>query len=179
MPLSKKQQGVLRGMITASCLSGVLLIAGAALFPENWLPQDTGAALFAFAAANVLIAAVWLMVSIGTLARHRFVTPQDIDGSGLTSGSPAARVYQAILQNTLEQTVLASVAYSAFAAVAPVSFLGALPVAVLLFWIGRFTFWRGYANGAAHRAFGFALTFYSTVLLMLATALILLHSIVT
>jgi MAPEG family len=174
MPLSNKQQGVLRGMIAAVVLSVAGLTAGAMIYPEQWLPEDTGSERFSFAAQSVLFISLWLMISIGSLARHRFLTPEDIDGSGLTTGSNTAKMLQAVLQNTLEQTVLASLAYGAFAALAPVSLLGALPAATLLFLCGRALFWYGYANGAASRALGFALTFYSTVLLLLATTVLLI-----
>src|SRR3954464_2125424 len=50
---------------------------------------------------------VSLTLNIGLLARHRFFTPEDIDGGGLTKGTPQAQVLQSTLQNTLEQTVLA------------------------------------------------------------------------
>ena len=42
------------------------------------------------------------------------------------------------------------------------------PTAGLLFVIGRIAFFAGYARGAPARALGFALTFYPTVLLLLA-----------
>jgi hypothetical protein len=174
MPLSIKQQGVLRGMASAVVLSAAGLTAGAMLYPEHWLPDDTESARFSFAAQSILFLSFWLMITIGVLARHRFLTPEDIDGSGLTSGTKTAKVYQAVLQNTLEQTVLASLVYLAFAALAPISLLGALPAAVLLFWCGRALFWHGYVKGAASRALGFALTFYSTVFTLLATAVLLI-----
>jgi MAPEG family len=174
MPLSNKQQGVLRGMIAAVVLSAAGLTTGAILYPEHWLPDDAGNARFSFAARSILFLGFWLMISIASLARHRFLTPEDIDGSGLTTGTNTAKMLQAVLQNTLEQTVLAGLTYGAFAALAPVSLLGALPAATLLFLCGRALFWYGYANGAASRALGFALTFYSTALLLLATTVLLI-----
>jgi hypothetical protein len=169
MPLSEKQIPVLKGMIAASVLCGLALTAGAVLPPANWLPQDTAGGRLTFAAGSVLTISVWLLVGIGFLARHRFFTPADIDGSGLTDGTAKAKRLQAVLQNTLEQTVLAALVYGSFAVLAPARWLGALPVAALLFFCGRALFWRGYAHGAGARAFGFALTFYSTVLLFLAS----------
>jgi hypothetical protein len=41
-----------------------------------------------------------------------------------------------------------------------------LPAAAILFLIGRILFFLGYAEGAASRAFGFALTFYPTLMLL-------------
>jgi uncharacterized membrane protein YecN with MAPEG domain len=43
---------------------------------------------------------------------------------------------------------------------------------VILFAVGRLLFWIGYRRGAAGRAFGFALTFYPSVLALLAAAFV-------
>ena len=107
-----------------------------------------------------------LAFSIARLARHRFRTPQDLNGSGLTSGTEQARLLQALLQNTLEQLALALPVYAAWALLAPPHLIAALPVSALLFLIGRGLFFRGYARGAPGRALGFALTFYPTISLL-------------
>ncbi|PVB61254.1 hypothetical protein DCO57_13020 [Labrenzia sp. 011] len=159
-------------MLSALAVSALVLGAAAWLIPETWLPADTASARMALAARSTLFAAFWLLATIGILARHRFFTPADIDGSGLTTGTDMARIYQAVLQNTLEQTVLAGFVYASFAALAPDRMLGALPVAAVLFWLGRALFWHGYAKGAGARAFGFALTFYPTVMLFAATVIL-------
>src|SRR4029453_3243163 len=67
---------------------------------------------------DVLIVAC-LLGNIALLARHRFFTPDEIDGGGLTKGTPQARVLQSTLQNTLEQTVLAVSVHAIWAAVMP------------------------------------------------------------
>ena len=70
---------------------------------------------------------------------------------------------RALLQNTLEQAVLAVAVYSAWAAAMPFVWLRAIPVAAVLFIAGRVLFARGYRKGAAGRAMGFGLTMYPTV----------------
>jgi uncharacterized membrane protein YecN with MAPEG domain len=107
------------------------------------------------------------MVNIGLLARHRFFTPDDIDGGGLTKGTPQAHLLQSTLQNTLEQTVLAMSAHSIWGAAMPETWQPAVPAAAVLFVVGRILFWRGYQRGAPSRALGFGLTFYPTVALVL------------
>lgn len=174
MALTQKQHGVLKGMIAAMILAIVGLGYGALMFPQEWLPEPTLEGRTLLAGRCLLAIAVWLLAAIGLLARHRFFTPADIDGSGLTAGTDKARVLQAVLQNTLEQTVLAALVYLAFTLLAPAAYLGALPAAAALFWVGRALFWHGYANGAAARSLGFALTFYSTVLLFVATIVLAL-----
>ena len=59
------------------------------------------------AALAALAPTAVLFLCIARLAKHRFFTPQDIHGSALTEGTERARLLQAFLQNTLEQTVLA------------------------------------------------------------------------
>jgi hypothetical protein len=114
---------------------------------------------------------LFLGLSVGRLARHRFFTPQDIDGGGLTNGTHEARILQSLLQNTLEQFALAFAAYLAWAVIMPVLWLSVVPLAAITFGIGRVLFFAGYKEGAPHRAVGFALTFYpSMVMLVLSMA---------
>ena len=110
------------------------------------------------------------MVNIGLLARHRFFTPEDIDGGGLTKGTPQAQVLQSTLQNTLEQTVLGLSTHIVWAVTMPPSWQTAVAAAAILFFVGRVLFWRGYVHGASARALGFALTFYPSVGMLILVA---------
>jgi hypothetical protein len=107
------------------------------------------------------------------LAKHRFFTPEDINGSALTEGTSRAKLLQALLQNTLEQLVLASSVYVSCSFIYPARCLVAIPAAAAMFFVGRILFFAGYSGGAPSRAFGFALTFYPTVLLASAAVLFL------
>jgi hypothetical protein len=109
---------------------------------------------------------VWLAANIAMLARHRFFTPADIDGGGLSEGTSTAKLLQSILQNTLEQSVLALSVHAIWAAAMPSAWQAAVPAAAILFFLGRLLFWRGYSRGAPARALGFALTFYPTVAML-------------
>jgi len=73
-----------------------------------------------------------------------------------------------MLQNTLEQGALALPVYLFWALDAPPRLVPAVAGAALLFLVGRILFFRGYARGAAGRALGFRLSFYPTVVLLLA-----------
>jgi hypothetical protein len=97
------------------------------------------------------------------VARRRFFSPSDIDGGGLAPASNRISVDIAIVQNTLEQSVLASVLYPSLACLAADDGFLLLPQLLTLFCIGRLAFWIGYRHGAPWRAFGFAATFYPTV----------------
>ncbi len=166
MALTDKQRGVLKGMTIGAATSLVVIIAAILLGPALLSPEASAGERLAFALKADAFLALWLGVSIGLLARHRFFTPADIDGGGLSQGSETAKVLQATLQNTLEQTVLAVLVHLAWATLMPVSWMAAIPAAAILFLSGRVLFIRGYRGGAPSRAVGFALTFYPSVLML-------------
>ncbi|WP_159080040.1 MAPEG family protein [Methyloceanibacter sp. wino2] len=105
----------------------------------------------------------WLLVSVARLAKHRFFTPKDIDAAAGSSETSTARVLQSLLQNTLEQSVLAIAIYGAWFALAPPEARLLPLLCVALFGLGRLLFYLGYGRGAVARSLGFALTFYPTV----------------
>ncbi len=165
MTFSNTQHGVLRGIIVAATITATAIGGAIWMSPGVLLPaDDIGSRLRYVLLCDVLLG-FWLLISIGTLARHRFFSPEDIDGGGLAPGTAQAKIHQSILQNTLEQTVLAVIVFSACAFLFPIGWLASLPMATVLFAIGRILFWRGYKHGASARALGFGLTFYPTVLL--------------
>ena len=168
MALTVKQRGVLQGIIIGAAIS-IAVIAGAVIAGPTLLsPQATAGERLAFALRADAFIALWLTISVGLLARHRFFSPEDIDGGALSRGTGTASILQATLQNTLEQTVLAVLTHLAWASLMPVSWLAAVPAAVVLFLCGRVLFVRGYRAGAQSRALGFALTFYPSVLMLIA-----------
>lgn len=168
--LSDTQAGVLRGMLggLVATVAGLTLATGAA--PERLLPAPGVAAALRHALAWDLLLLACLAAIIARLANHRFFTPADIAGGGLSADTAGARVLQAILQNTLEQVVLGMGVHLAWAATMPRAWQAAVPVAAILFAGGRVLFWRGYARGAPARALGFALTFYPSVGMLLLIA---------
>lgn len=174
MALSDKQRGVLTGMAGAVIIGALVMGAAVWLGPAIVVPTpDIGGRLVQVLPWDLLVV-VWLIAAVGILARHRFFTPQDIGGSGLTEGSETAKVQQAILQNTLEQTVLALAVHAIAAAAFPAGWLPLVPAAAVLFALGRLLFWAGYRRGAAARSLGFALTFYPSVVLFLLAVIALI-----
>lgn len=168
MNIDSTQRGVARGMTLAVAVA-IGMFAGAYLL--QW-PNFTGQASLVLrlklAALAGLAPAAALFLCIARLAKHRFITPQDIHGSALTGGSERAKLLQALLQNTLEQTVLALPVYLAAGLVFPAIFLPLVAAAAALFVVGRILFFRGYASGAPSRAAGFGLTFYPSVALLIS-----------
>jgi len=174
MALDGKQSGVLLNMLLALALTVVLFAVAIVWHPAVLVPLAGLADRLAAALRWDALVLLCLVLAIGNLARHRFLTPADIDGSGLTSATDRARIFQAILQNTLEQTVIAIAAHLLWAASMPVLWQPVIPVAAILFVIGRVCFAIGYRGGAPARAFGFALTFYPTAIMAFGASIALL-----
>lgn len=166
MALSSDQMGIVRGSALA------LVIAGAALAAAwAWLPAqavgvspgfDAGERL-AYALKTGLPVFLWLAIAIRGVSGRRFKSPADIRGSAFAPPSPELRVPVAVLQNSLEQTVLFMGAHLILAAVLRDGELVLLPPMVVLYMAGRVCFALGYARGASGRAFGMALTAAPTI----------------
>ena len=167
MALTVKQRGVLKGVIAGAAITIVVIVLAVLAGPMALSPEASEGERLAFAISADAFIALWLGISVGLLARHRFFTPEDIDGGGLSRGSETANVLQSTLQNTLEQSVLAVLVHLAWSILMPVSWISAIPAAVLLFLCGRVLFVRGYRGGAPSRALGFALTYYPSVLMLI------------
>lgn len=165
MRLTDKQTGVFKGMVAGLAIT--LASLGLAIFALK-PPVPPGEASLAHAIKWDTLIIACLAINVALLARHRFFTPDDIDGGGLTKGTPAAQILQSTLQNTLEQTVLALGVHAVWSSVMPLTWQLAVPAASILFIVGRILFWRGYAKGAPARALGFGLTFYPSVVMLLA-----------
>lgn len=97
---------------------------------------------------------------IGRLAQRRFFDDDIIDGQDFVPGS-SGWIDQKVLSNTIEQLVLALVIWPFVA-----SSLGGMIVLIMgfAFAIARVLFWVGYHISPPMRGFGFAATFYPTVL---------------
>lgn len=161
MSLDSDQRGIVRQ--SALALVSALAVLGAGWV---WLPPDLfglGEAMpagerIAFALKADLPLFVWLSLCVRAVSSGRFRSPADRLGSAFGPPSPAIAVPAAVLQNSLEQTVLAFGGTLALAAVLRGPELVLLPLLVLLFLLGRVSFALGYRKGAPGRAFGMALT---------------------
>ncbi|MCL1093565.1 MAPEG family protein [Shewanella kaireitica] len=167
MGLTSKQTGVFKGMAAAMLTSILVIVYAMSVDPFNLAQNSQASQRLSILGLSLILPTLFLIASIGRLAKFRFFSPEDIDGSGLTAGTNEARVLQSLLQNTLEQLVIAIGVYSAWCLLMPSAWLSAVPLCSILFAIGRILFFKSYNQGAAARAFGFALTFYSTVVMFL------------
>mgnify|MGYP000408518504 FL=1 len=161
--LNVKQKIVVRSALIGLVISAFSLCS-ASLIPVHEIVPGGRAVLVAKA---LLALGLCLAFCIGRMATHRFLSPEDIDGDPQRSDSPKGLELQKILQNTLEQAVLATFAYTTWSVLAPDNWLGVLLIAPALFVVGRILFITRHSQGAVGRAIGFALTFYPTVLLLL------------
>ncbi len=165
--LSDKQKGVVCGAAPALLTTITGFIVAVKLYPYIFSIPDQSNGLFGAMLKWCLLPVICLAVNVGLVGNYRFYSPDDIDGAGLTAGTIKIRIYRATLQNTLEQTVLAVLTYLIWTISMPQQWQGLIIVSAIFFLLGRLFFWRGYESGAAGRAFGFGLTFYPTVLMLL------------
>ena len=167
MSLTQKQIGVFKGILIGLSITLCVVLFGAYANPFDFAETSSQVDRLGVAILSCIIPAMFLVFSIGRLAKHRFFSPEDIDGGGLTHGTDKANILQSILQNTLEQTLLATLVYLIWSVIMPATWLSVVPIASLCFGIGRLLFTIGYAHGASSRALGFALTFYSSNVMLI------------
>ncbi len=84
-----------------------------------------------------------------------------IDGQKPEPGS-AMDIDCRVLQNTVEQVVLAVIGWMALAVQLPAEQLGVVPALAFAFVFARLCFWIGYHTSGPAPSFGFAATFYTT-----------------
>lgn len=155
--LSGKQARIAFGMGAALIITLLLLALPGRGDPAAALP----AAFRALASPALCIAA-----GVAFIARGRFFDLAAIDGD---EGSPTIDLANRYLGNTVEQSVLAAMTWIAFAAVAPAHAASLLPILAMVFAVARALFAMGYAVAPWARAFGFALTFYPTLGVLILT----------
>lgn len=164
--VSSDQMGIIWASALAIALAAAGLVTGYVCLPPKLLGlnlvMDFGERI-AFTLKAGILMFIWLAGCVGAVSRGRFYSPADIRGSAFGPPSRAIAVRTAVLQNSLEQTVLAFGGHLTLAALLRGPELTLIPLLVALFLVGRVTFAFGYAKGAAGRAFGMALTAASII----------------
>jgi hypothetical protein len=162
--MSRAQILVLFGIAAGIAATVVVLQAGGTL-PRNWLPVvDSPISRLAWAVRWLIVPGACLVAAVSVVAARRYFTRNAIEGGPPVAGS-ALEIDMRVTTNTLEQAVMASIAYLAFAVSASIEELGLIPAAAIAFAIGRVAFWIGYYIHPLARSFGFALTFLPTFLI--------------
>lgn len=166
--LAREQRGVARGAIAAAIVA-LLTLVFAWWSGGRWIaPRADIAERLALALRLDLAVLLCLVAAIGRVANRRFFSAEDIGGAGSSTESAAVHESRAILQNTLEQVVLAIPIHLALALLLPADRMAVIAALVLLFVVGRIAFAAGYSRGGPGRAFGFGLTFYPSVAALVA-----------
>ena len=137
------------------CVALVLRFAPR-LFASVALPADGLSERLAFLARWMVLPGVTLLVGVVAAARRGFYADA-IDGTR-TPVDHGMEINLRYNQNTLEQTLLAGIAWTALAVTLPIGQLVLLPAMATLFLVGRATFWIGYLVHPMGRAFGMTLT---------------------
>lgn len=109
-----------------------------------------------------------MLLMVARLAQRRFFDDTIIDGQPFAPGS-AADIDQRVLRNTAEQLILGLCIWPAAAVILADKGPGVIVVLGVNFALARVFFWIGYHISPPLRAFGFAASFYPTVLVTLWT----------
>ncbi len=157
----QKRAKILTGM-AAGAVWALAVVGGTQLADLPFLPPLL-ALPGAFFAPGLVMA-----LMIGRLAQQRFFDDEIIDGEDFRPGS-RSWVDQRVLSNTAEQLVLALVIWPFVA----LTLGGAVVLALgISFAFARIAFWIGYHIAPPLRGFGFAATFYPTVLAAIWTVVV-------
>ncbi len=163
------EQAGVRKWAIAALLTSLAALTAAWFFGAGWpVTAASNADRLAFVFRSELATGFVLWAMIARVGAIRYYSPKDIGGA---AGGPETReiaVARAALQNTVEQSILAIIAHSALALALPADRMAVIVALIGLFVIGRIAYWFGYPKGAAARAFGFALTFYPTIIALSA-----------
>ena len=161
-PALRRKQGVVIALGAAAAIVVLGVAASASTWFAALVPQsDEPAARLAFAVRWLLAPGCALLAGIFNVSRRGFYA-EAIDGTR----TPANRGLEIGLrynQNTLEQTVLAVIAWLGLAVDLPHAGLALIPAMAVLFVVGRLTFWIGYLVVPTWRAFGMVMTALPTI----------------
>jgi hypothetical protein len=160
-PFRRKQLVGIAGALPAIVVVALTLDHVSTLFAFIALPSDDLSSRLAFAVRWMLVPGICLLLGVIVAARRGFV-PDAIDGTR-TPSSRSLEINLRYNQNTVEQTVLACIAWAGLAITLPIAHLVLIPAMATLLAIGRGTFWVGYLIHPMGRAFGMALTALPTV----------------
>ncbi|HEY1612593.1 MAG TPA: MAPEG family protein [Rhizomicrobium sp.] len=150
------------GALAAAVVIALVSQHSGRLFAHVTLPPDDTAGRLAFALRWLLFPGLTLLVGVVGAARRGFYRDA-IDGTR-TPANHGLEINLRYNQNTLEQTVLAAIAWAGLALALPHDRLVLIPAMAWLFVIGRLTFWVGYLIYPVGRVFGMVLTVMPTLI---------------
>ena len=160
-PFRRQQVTGIAGAVPGFILVAWVLDRASKLFAFISLPSDNPADRLSFVIRYLLVPGACLLVGVIVAGRRGFL-PDAIAGTR----TPTSRSLQINLrynQNTLEQTVIACIAWTGLAVALPTAQLTLIPAMAMLFAIGRGAFWIGYLIHPMGRAFGMVITVLPTI----------------
>ncbi|MDA8868602.1 hypothetical protein N9H91_02175 [Pseudomonadales bacterium] len=86
MAIPVKQAGVAKGMAFAMFVCVVTISSGVYLDPFGFSLISDFQGRTQILALSIILPTLFMFVSVGRMARFRFFSPNEIDGSGLTKG---------------------------------------------------------------------------------------------
>lgn len=171
MGLSKEQTSIKKAMTGAVIVSAIVLGGSYFLFNINFPKITTPFQRFAFTLHWDLYASFMLLFGIFAVAGERLFSKASIDGS---NADKKIEVNSRYIQNTLEQLILLFISQMTLCLYLNSYTLRIIPIFVIWFIIARICFWVGYHRMPISRAFGFAATFYPTVVVLFVDAILYL-----
>ena len=160
-PLRRKQLIGIGGSIPAFIIVALTAEHASGLYAFVSLPADDAGSRLAYALQWLLLPGLCLLVGVITAARRGFIADA-IDGTR-TPASHSLEINLRYNLNTLEQSLLAAIAWLNLATVLPRPQLVIIPAMATLFAVGRLTFFIGYLIYPMGRAFGMVLTVLPTL----------------
>jgi hypothetical protein len=166
--MDRTQRGVLVGMASAFLAAVAIFVLVVIFAGPGFVSRASLDFRVELLAASVMAPALSLFVCIARLANHRFFTPADINGSALTDGTARAKLLRPFCKHARTSGAGCAGMPELLVRFVP-RFLGIIPASGCDVSCRAPCVFAGYANGAPARAFGFAFTFYPTVILGCAT----------
>ena len=158
----RRKQLIVAAQAVAATLVVVLVGLQARSMFATTVPQaDDLATRLAFAVRWLLAPGCTLLAGVQVAAGRGF-HPDAIDGTP-TPKSHALEIALRYNRNTVEQTLLAAIAWLGLAVSVPHESLAVVPAMAALFVVGRIAFWIGYLAYPVARAFGMVLTALPTI----------------
>ncbi len=147
--------------IAATSVPAFVVVGATLYFAHSWfsfatMPADTTDDRLVFVLQWLLLPGAMLWIGV-QFAGRRWLYPDAIEGSRFPQNH-GLEINLRYNTNTLEQFVLAAVAYVNLALVLDREYLILIPAMASLFVVGRITFWTGYLWRPVARGFGMILT---------------------
>ena len=153
----------LLGGLGAACAILVVMLIWAfqAHIPSAPPPADDPASRLAYATRWLVLPGLTLVAGIFAASRRGFFADA-IEGTR-TPANHNLEIALRYNQNTVEQLILAGIAWLALSVTLPHERLPLIAIMAVLFVIGRVTFWVGYVLHPMGRTFGMTLTVIPTL----------------